>query len=218
MCIRDSMETDESNTVELSKKVGNVQVLINFQSRAPQFNDEQGEENQTGDKTQEQQNEEGFDNLDYCDFTVYLIREGSNEALVYECMTYDSEINVSYVNTVNDVEAHKKLSRLERSTVYYPGPDFQTLDERVQTALLEYLKSFGVNEEVAVFIEHMSLDKEQRLYMRWLKQVANFASKQIGALQSFLFSVLRIFPPCLYNQQIHVFVFPVLRFALYLMH
>jgi hypothetical protein len=40
------------------------------------------------------------------------------------------------------------------------GPSFNTLDERLQTSLIEYLKGLGVDEEAAAFIEHVSLDKE----------------------------------------------------------
>ena len=35
-----------------------------------------------------------------------------------------------------------------------------SIKQRLQTALLDHLKSFGVNEEVTAFIEHLSLDKE----------------------------------------------------------
>jgi len=67
-----------------------------------------------------------------------------------------------------------KVSRWERSYNYYSGPDFSSLDERVQTGLQEYLTSLGINEHVASFVEVMSLDKDQRLYMRWIEDVENF--------------------------------------------
>jgi complement component 1 Q subcomponent-binding protein len=40
--------------------------------------------------------------------------------------------------------------------------------------MMEYLKGYGVNEELAAVVEHLSLDKEQRLYMGWLKEVSEF--------------------------------------------
>jgi len=42
----------------------------------------------------------------------------------------------------------------------YIGPDFSTLDERIQTATTEYLEGFGVNEHLCAFVECMSLDKD----------------------------------------------------------
>ena len=53
----------------------------------------------------------------------------------------------------------------------YNGPDFTTLDERIQTSLTEYLEGYGVDEHLAAFVEVMSLDKDQRLYMRWLNSL-----------------------------------------------
>ena len=42
---------------------------------------------------------------------------------------------------------------------------------------MEYLEGFGVNEHMGAFIECMSLDKDQRLYMKWLKDVARFINE-----------------------------------------
>ena len=70
-----------------------------------------------------------------------------------------------------------KVHRFERQMKGYTGPDFSTLDERIQTALSEYLDGYGINEHLAAFVECMSLDKDQRLYMRWLTELKEFVSK-----------------------------------------
>ena len=54
------------------------------------------------------------------------------------------------------------------------GPDFSTLDERIQQSFMEFLGDIGINEETGSFIEVMSFDKDQRLYLNWLKNVKNF--------------------------------------------
>ena len=46
--------------------------------------------------------------------------------------------------------------------------------ERASFALTEYLEGFGVNEHLCAFVECMSLDKDQRLYMDWLVKLKNF--------------------------------------------
>jgi len=97
--------------------------------------------------------------------------------MVFECTSVNSEIEVNYCNVVEDIEKHKALSKVERTKHFgshYSGPEFNTLDERLKTGLQDYLKSFGITEELAVFIEHVSLDKEQRLYMKWLKTLEKF--------------------------------------------
>jgi Mitochondrial glycoprotein len=52
------------------------------------------------------------------------------------------------------------MNRFERSIGEYLGPDFTTLDERIQTSLTEYLEGFGINQHLAAFVEVMSLDKD----------------------------------------------------------
>ena len=74
----------------------------------------------------------------------------------------------------DDIEKQKKIHRFERQMRDYAGPDFSTLDERIQTSFTEYLQGYGINEHLAAFVECMSLDKDQRLYMQWLKSVKDF--------------------------------------------
>lgn len=86
----------------------------------------------------------------------------------------DTEISYNSCTVADNIEEQKKIHRFERQIKGYPGPDFSTLDERIQTSLTEYLEGYGVNEHLAAFIEVMSLDKDQRLYMRWLSNLKDF--------------------------------------------
>jgi hypothetical protein len=110
----------------------------------------------------------------YCDFTVYISDKGSKQGLVVEATSMDTEISYNAIQVTSDIEAAKKVHRFERQVKGYAGPDFSTLDERIQSALSEYLSGFGVNEHLAAFVECMSLDKDQRLYMQWLADVKDF--------------------------------------------
>ena len=118
---------------------------------------------------QEDQDEE-MPAENYCDFTVF-IEGGSNSGLVVEATSMDTEIAFNNVMSTTDVKRIKALPRFERSLGEYNGPDFTTLDERIQTSLTEYLEGYGINEHLAAFVECMSLDKDQRLYMKWLNGV-----------------------------------------------
>ena len=120
--------------------------------------------------------EEGQEDMDmpsenYCDFTVYISDASGRKGLVVEATSMDTEVAFNSVLCADDIEAVKKMARFERSLNEYNGPDFTTLDERIQTSLTEYLEGYGINEHLAAFVECMSLDKDQRLYMRWLSKV-----------------------------------------------
>jgi complement component 1 Q subcomponent-binding protein len=166
----------EENTVELSKKVGSANVQVVFQSRPPQFGEEPEEGQEEVQKNQDEEGEGQFGDQNFADFTVY-IAQSNGKALAFECTSYDSEININFVSVVNDVEAHKEGVKLERISGY--SADFSILDERLQTGFLEYLKGFGINEDVALFVEHYSQDKDQRQYMQWLKDVNDFVGKPL---------------------------------------
>ena len=89
----------------------------------------------------------------------------------------DTEDSVNTVLVTDDVSGQKAVHRFERQIKGYAGPDFSTLDERIQGSISEYLVGFGVNEHLAAFIECMSLDKDQRLYMQWLSNLKDFINQ-----------------------------------------
>ena len=72
----------------------------------------------------------------------------------------DTEISYNNVQISENITEAKKVNRFERQIKNYAGPDFSTLDERIQSSLSEYLEGFGVNEHLAAFVECMSLDKD----------------------------------------------------------
>ena len=113
----------------------------------------------------------------YCDFTIYITDANGKSGLVVEATSMDTEISFNTVQVTDDIKNAKNTHRFERQMKGYTGPDFSTLDERIQTALTEYLEGFGINEHLAAFIECMSLDKDQRLYMQWLSKLKDFINE-----------------------------------------
>ena len=57
-----------------------------------------------------------------------MIEKSSSDALAFECTSYDSELEINHVTTVEDVEAYKNNKDDE---IKYQGPDFSTLDEKM---------------------------------------------------------------------------------------
>ena len=126
---------------------------------------------QEGDDEQEGPSE------NYCDFTVLITEANGKNGMVVEATSMDTEIAFNTVLVTDQMPKIKVMPKFERSIQEYNGPDFTTLDERIQTSLTEYLEGFGINEHLAAFVECMSLDKDQRLYMNWLADVKEFVSK-----------------------------------------
>ena len=110
----------------------------------------------------------------YCDFSVFIYDTNSNKGMVVDATSMDTEIAYNTILCSNDMAKSRSMPRFERAINEYNGPDFSTLDERIQTSLTEYFEGYGINEHLAAFVECMSLDKDQRLYMRWLNKVQAF--------------------------------------------
>ena len=123
----------------------------------------------------EEENEGPSEN--YCDFTVFITEANGKKGIVVEATSMDTEIAFNTVLVTDHMPKIKSMQKFERSIQEYNGPDFTTLDERIQTSLTEYLEGYGINEHLAAFVECMSLDKDQRLYMKWLTDVKGFVSK-----------------------------------------
>lgn len=125
---------------------------------------------------QEGQEDDGMPSENYCDFTVFITNANGSKGLVVEATSMDTEIAFNSILCTENMKAVKQMQRFERSLTEYNGPDFTTLDERIQTSLTEYMEGYGVNEHLAAFVECMSLDKDQRLYMRWLEKLDSFVN------------------------------------------
>jgi complement component 1 Q subcomponent-binding protein len=136
--------------------------------RQPQA-DEEGQH----EDGQEHEEEQGMSE-NYCDFTIIISDVQGNTGLIVEATTMDTEVNYNSVMATDDLEHSRNLHRFDRQMKTYVGPDFSTLDERIQTSMTEYLEGFGVNEHLCAFVECMSLDKDQRLYMNWINKLRNF--------------------------------------------
>jgi len=101
------------------------------------------------------------------DFNVHVTK--GEETLTFECTTDGS---IYTINTVNMSRENTPMERLE-----YEGPNFDDLEENLQEGFFEYLHERGVDYEFARFLFTVAIDKEQREYMNWLKDIKGFVSK-----------------------------------------
>ena len=112
----------------------------------------------------------------FCDFTIVISSSG-NRGIIIEATSMDTEVNYNSVQMSDNLSVDRDLHRFDRQIKNYTGPDFSTLDERIQTSLTEYLEGFGIDEHLCAFVECMSLDRDQRLYMSWLNKMRDFVQE-----------------------------------------
>ena len=80
-------------------------------------------------------------------------------------MHLNNNLELTSIAFSEDVD---KLDINYQITDEYFGPEFSTLDEKLQGNLIEFFESLGINDELINFIQVFSYDKDQRLYQNWL--------------------------------------------------
>lgn len=169
-------EKEDSNLIVLKRVSGNSVVQVYFTASAPNNFDEPAEENDQGEKKDQGEEDGEGDQPNIMDFNVYISQ--GKKTMAIECSSVGGEIEVNSCNIIDDINVHRSMLPFGMTaTENYKGPDFGQLDESLQEAVFGILRAHGVTPELADLIEHMATDKEQRLYMRWLKQVKDFVTQ-----------------------------------------
>lgn len=110
------------------------------------------------------------------EFTVRVIKKGGKNGLLVDASSMDTSFEFNSVQYADDVNGLYTDYMNQKSVDFYTGPAFNSLDERLQSEFTDFLTSVGINEELMSFMNVMSVDKDQRLYLKWLKSVQNFFS------------------------------------------
>ncbi len=110
------------------------------------------------------------------EFLVRVVKKGGKSGILIDGSTIDTSYEFNTLQFADDVTALYTDYVNQKPNDQYTGPAFNTLDERLQTEFNEFMSSLGVNEELMSFINVLSVDKDQRLYLKWLKNVNSFFS------------------------------------------
>lgn len=154
------VDRPNSARLELKKKASGFDITISYNARTP--------------PPQEEDNQEEAMQDNILDFQVCIQKEGKNSGFFVDAMVVDGNIQVHAVNTVDNIqEYYNNFMNGKVDPDMYQGPDYFTLDEKLQTSFDNFLKTLGINEEVAALIDVYSQDKDQRLYMKWLSECKN---------------------------------------------
>ncbi|KJP89003.1 hypothetical protein AK88_01295 [Plasmodium fragile] len=138
----------------LTKNVDGMKIIIDFQLVSP-FQAE-GENEAQAEMT---------------DFSVTVEKPNKQGGITFYCTTLQNDEKFRYM--IGNVKYYKNEEG-KNSVSSYNGPEFEDLDDSLQTSLDEWLANLGVDSELCDFIDSCSIDKEQREYMSWLQNISNF--------------------------------------------
>jgi len=152
-----SVDTPGDVNMALTKETDNIKLTVEWQLTSP------------FDPNMDMEGEEGGEQ-ESTDLCITAERKSDGSGLQFYCSTVAGEDHRYVIGNV------KSFANAEEkdSVSSYNGPEFEDLDEKLQESFDEYLGDLGMGSEVCDFIDAMALDKEQREYIRWLKNTHKF--------------------------------------------
>jgi complement component 1 Q subcomponent-binding protein len=150
------VDADGDVNMTLERELGDKTVKIEWQLTSPFDPDMGGEQGDDGEPEREATE------------LAVTVEKKDGSGVMFYCSTQTGEDHryvIGNVRTFNSAEEKDGMSS-------YNGPEFEDLDDKLQEAFDEYLADVGMSSEVCDFIDAMAVDKEQREYLRWLKNAA----------------------------------------------
>eukprot|EP00929_Paragymnodinium_shiwhaense_P114712 TRINITY_DN831_c0_g1_i1.p1 TRINITY_DN831_c0_g1~~TRINITY_DN831_c0_g1_i1.p1 ORF type:complete len:224 (-),score=84.65 TRINITY_DN831_c0_g1_i1:90-761(-) len=99
------------------------------------------------------------------DLSVTVENKKDGNGIVFYCSTAAGEDHRYVIGNIKTFANGEE----KESFTSYNGPEFEDLDDKLQESFDEYLAEVGMSTEVCDFVDAMAVDKEQREYVRWLK-------------------------------------------------
>ena len=95
-------------------------------------------------------------------FEIQVINR-KDAGIAVDCRVQDGNVAFNRIRHLKQGEAlaYTRSTWVDRSwTTDYKGPHFRYLSENVQTHLVEYFYEIGINPEIGLAVEYLSLNKD----------------------------------------------------------
>lgn len=159
-------EKEGHGVVTLTKKHNDETIRISFHV--------QDEEEVIPEDIQDMQEGADMENMEM-DFAIKfrVDVERGDSVVKFDCQAVGESFEILNITGV----LPKSISADDEDKVY-TGPSFSDLDEELQMSFSTYLEKRGVDSDLSYFIVSHSREREQQLYVNWLKTLKAFVSKK----------------------------------------
>ncbi|MBW0533375.1 hypothetical protein O181_073090 [Austropuccinia psidii MF-1] len=160
-----------SDQVILTRSFGNENIRITFScsdlERDEELDDELELENEDGEKGQ----------IGNCRIrSAITITKPGKGGIIIDSTTDGTAFDIDNVSLYDDEKLaldETSENDWKRRGLYF-GPTFVDLDEGLQQSFTEFLNERAIGPELAVIVLDLAEHKEQKEYVRWLKQMSKF--------------------------------------------
>ncbi|CAI2361522.1 unnamed protein product [Moneuplotes crassus] len=102
---------------------------------------------------------------------IVLIKK-NGKAIKFECICANNEMRIGRIlHSHYSRELADSFTPIKNMQGKYFSIYYDNLSTKLQKAFVEYLYSVGLPPDVGLVAEFMSINKEQRMYMNWLKSL-----------------------------------------------
>lgn len=91
-----------------------------------------------------------------CGFSACINKQGQAEAVVIHCTSVEADIFIDYLQPIEATKIEDPIAVMEAGK-RYKGPEAFLLEDTYRLGLNEYLRVYGINEELSVALEHLSI-------------------------------------------------------------
>eukprot|EP00929_Paragymnodinium_shiwhaense_P004093 TRINITY_DN104821_c0_g1_i1.p1 TRINITY_DN104821_c0_g1~~TRINITY_DN104821_c0_g1_i1.p1 ORF type:complete len:251 (+),score=101.58 TRINITY_DN104821_c0_g1_i1:77-754(+) len=104
------------------------------------------------------------------DLSISVEKKSDGSGIMFYCSTQSGEDHRYIIGNIRSYASSEEKDLISA----YNGPEFEDLDDKLQEAFDEYLAELGMSPELCDFVDATATDKEQREYVRWLKNAKKF--------------------------------------------
>ena len=108
-------------------------------------------------------------------FLATLAKGKSTKGFVAEILVNENGIEVSSIKCHDNIgQVRQEILSIGKAPEEMYGPNYERLDDRLQTALNDYLSFLGLDDETLTYIFEIMAKKEEKCYAEWLNKMTEF--------------------------------------------
>ncbi|SJX66477.1 probable Mrb1-Mitochondrial p32 Family Protein [Sporisorium reilianum f. sp. reilianum] len=168
------IDTPGQDEVSLERQFGNEHIKVLFSVGDIDTSGPLPDENDDG--TTPDDAREQPDNPPFPVRVSATVTKPSGGAIMMDAFVQDGEFNIDNIAFYKDTDMATRMDADAdfKRRGFYLGPQFDTLDEAVQTQWHQFWLERGVDANMALFIPNYAEYKEQREYCSWLANMRDF--------------------------------------------
>mmetsp|Transcript_20366 Transcript_20366/g.38094 ORF Transcript_20366/g.38094 Transcript_20366/m.38094 type:complete len:225 (-) Transcript_20366:2886-3560(-) len=160
-------ENEQGTHMTLTRSVSKAEIEVTFLAKPSEFLIT----NPSIDLKTEGDSEADLEDIKF--LIVKIKDKTTGKGMLAKCSIEQGELKVGTMAAAPNIDEFPKFTANDRSDAFQ-GPEFRLYDKKLSEALNDCVSDLVGMPELAKFIEVYGKDKEQRLYMGWLKQTQDF--------------------------------------------